>query len=156
MNRAVFRLLLAFALAACGVGCAADEAPAPAPGNARLGGQTGGEAGLRCTPTMSSEPLAFDTPSPLGFSGADVARALPGASSSVVLWRDGTDTTLDVTLTPGTRAGYASSCRANVLDVTVSLRTADGALDETVVTELFAKNPDAVSLDVSLALDELD
>jgi hypothetical protein len=57
-----------------------------------------------------------------------------------------------VTVSYTGQAGYAASCSANELDVTLAVSTADGALSETLQGKLFARavNEGKTSMDVPL------
>src|SRR3954464_995704 len=102
------RLSVAAALAAGCVGCSSTSDPAVPPASSmHLGGQTGGEAGLRCAKAVTVEPLAFDANSPLGFSGADIASWLPKTAARPLAWTDGTSAVLDLSLEYTGTAGYA-------------------------------------------------
>ena len=137
------------ALLAAASGCASDAGPSAPTSQTHIGGQTGGEAGIACSNDIEVTGLAFDADSPLGFSAADVASSLPGAISVPLAWSDGTTSTLELELAYGT-AGYASRCRANALNVTLSLTSGDGALAETVDARLFATSVDRGSISAAV------
>ena len=151
MHRAHFALSLAAMAAAASLGCGSSSDPsAPGPSSMHLGGQTGGEAGVRCTTTVTVSPLAFDAASPLGFSGADVERSLPKTAARPLAWTDGTSAVLDLSLVFTGTAGYAAACRSNAADVTLVLTTSDGALDESVPARVFSPSSEDASLEVEL------
>jgi hypothetical protein len=156
MERHISRLALAVGLA---VGCPAcgSESPSPLPpaSDTLVGGQTGGEAGIRCSSTTSVTSLDFAADSPLGFSGSDVMAAAPADGSKSLSWSDGSSATLLTAVGYAGRAGYAASCRSNAVDVILHLSTSDGALAETIPARLFASAVDTGMLDAELAFDTL-
>ena len=149
-------LSLAAVLVAACFGCSSTSDPAvPPASNMQVGGQTGGEAGIRCAQTVAVEPLAFDADSPLGFSGADIATSLPKTAARPLAWTDGTSAVLDLSLAYTGTAGYAAACRSNAVDVTLELATSDGALAESVPARLFCASTERASLDVELDVSTL-
>lgn len=115
------------------------------------GGQTGGEAGIQCTAATAIEPLALDAASPLGFSASDVLSACDSATPALLHWANGGSTALQLTLSASGNAGYAASCHANAVNVSLSVRSADGAFAEVIAGRLFAKERDRATLSVELS-----
>jgi hypothetical protein len=116
-----------------------------------LGGQTGGEAGIRCTDDAEIDPLGFDDPSPLGYSAADILGGLATHYTAVFSYdADQSTSELSVTLASDGGAGYAPGCRHNEIDVSVGWSTADGAFSETLHGKLFAASPESATLSVEV------
>ena len=157
MRRLSLLVCFAAALTAASLlGCSSTSDPAIAPASSmHLGGQTGGEAGIRCGEAVTVEPLAFGADSPLGFSGADIAGWLPKTAARPLAWTDGTSAVLDLSLTYTGTAGYAAACRANAVDVTLGLTTSDGAFAEAANARLFSASAERASLDLELAVSTL-
>jgi hypothetical protein len=99
----------------------------------------------RCDETRS--PLgALDAASPLGVSGADAVALAGGTFTGVLEWETGSESALTLTVAPAETATFvesrpssdgsigteeAAACASRVeVDVTVTLRTDDGLLDE--------------------------
>jgi hypothetical protein len=120
-------------------------------GIGRLGGQTGGEAGIRCNADVVIEPLDFTAVSASGYSAADILMGLAPSYAATLTYADESTTALAVTLaSDGGRAGYAAGCSRNELDVIVGWASSDGAFNETLHGQLFARSPDAATLRVEL------
>jgi len=120
------------------------------------GGQTGGEAGIHCSADVALEPIAFDATTPLGYSPAEIAAGLRGAYASTLSYADGGETEFALGLSyPGT-SFYAADCSRIVLDVTLGISTTDGAFAESVHGRLFARSPDAATLEVDLPVAQFD
>jgi len=151
MNPCLSRLAAAIGvtLACGGCGSADDGAPVP-PANMHVGGQTGGEAGIRCSDSVTVTALAFDTASPLGFSAQDVAAALPAHVARPLAWTDGSSAVLDLEVAFTGSAGYAAACHSQAADVTLSLTSSDQALVDSVPGRLFSSALDRATLDVNL------
>jgi hypothetical protein len=156
MARALFVLGFVVGGAGACLGCGSGSDPTPPPASAlHVGGQTGGEAGIRCSTTVSIEPLGFDTDSPLGFSAQDLARSLPSSVARPLAWTDGSSAVLDVTLAYAGTGGYAASCRSNAADVMLALTTSDGALNEVATARVFGSTLERGTVDVELAVSSL-
>ncbi|HVY26166.1 MAG TPA: hypothetical protein VHB79_06420 [Polyangiaceae bacterium] len=152
---AVAAVLTGALLSVC-LGCSSSS-PAPsdkAPGPL-LGGQTGGENGLNCTPGTALEPMPMDSASELGFSAAQMLTRVAGEQTLDLTWSDGGTTALSLTIAGLGRAGYARACSANELDVSVKLVTQDGALAEAVQAKLFARSLERASSSLELPLASL-
>jgi hypothetical protein len=120
------------------------------------GGQTGGEAGIHCSADVELEPIAFDASTPLGYSPAEIAAGLREAYASTLIYAEGGETELALALSyPGT-SFYAADCRRVVLDVTLGFSTTDAALAGSVHGRLFARSPDAATLELDVPADQLD
>ena len=157
MSPQITRIFLALAVAGGVCDCAGDRADAPtAPVSAREGGQTGGEAGLMCAPTVAVEALALTTQSPLGFSGQEVLAALGSEARALLSFADGTSPTLRVSVEASGGAGYASTCSAIEVDITLHLASSDGALIESLPAKLFARHPTQAWTTVSVPLSALN
>jgi hypothetical protein len=130
---------------------ARPEASGPA-GSGLLGGQTGGEAGIRCSTDAEIDPLDFSAKSPLGYSAADILQGLAPSYTATLSYADDSTSALGISLAPdGGGAGYAPGCQRNVIDVVVGWSSADGAFAETLHGKLFARSPDSATLSVELA-----
>jgi len=157
MSPKITRIFLALAVAGGVCDCAGDRADAPtAPVSAREGGQTGGEAGLMCAPTVAVEALALTSQSPLGFSGQEVLAALGSEARALLSFADGTSPTLRVSVEASGGAGYAPTCSANEVDITLHLASSDGALIESLPAKLFARRPTQAWTTVSVPLSALN
>lgn len=120
------------------------------------GGQTGGEAGIHCSADVELQPIAFDAITPLGYAPAEIAAALRQVYASTLRYAEGGETELELTLSyPGT-SFYAAACSRIVLDVTLGISTADAAFAGGVHGRLFARSPDAATLEVNVPADQLD
>jgi len=120
-------------------------------GMGHFGGQTGGEAGIRCNADVALEPLDFAAVSPSGYSAADILTGLASSYAATFTYADQSTTPLAVTLaSDGGRAGYAAGCSRNEIDVSVGWSTSDGAFSETLHGQLFALSPDAATLRLEL------
>ena len=95
-----------------------------------LGGQTGGEAGIRCGQAVTVEPLAFGADSPLGFSGSDIAGRLPKTAARPLAWTDGTSADGALSEAATARLFCASAERAS-LDLELAVPTLSGSLTTT-------------------------
>jgi hypothetical protein len=124
-------------------------------GIGRFGGQTGGEAGIRCSADVELEPLAFDTVSPLGYSAAEIVSALAPSYAASFTYADDSATPLTVGLASAGQAAYAPGCSRIAIDVVVAWSTADGAFDETLRGKLFALSPEAATLSVEVPAGDL-
>lgn len=128
----------------------AISAPACAP---HEGGQVGEEPAA-CRP-ISTEQLAADDATPLGFMVSDVLSIAEGSQELSLHWADGTSTPLHITMSFTGVASYqdrewvdgtsdlflsaANDCPDILsLQMRVQLRTDDGALDEDFVADLEA------------------
>jgi hypothetical protein len=124
-------------------------------GIGRGGGQTGGEAGIRCNPDVELQPLDFDAASPSGYSAADILAGLRPSYAGTFTYADDQTSGLTVTLaSDGGRAAYAPGCSRNEIDVVVGWSTADGAFSETLRGKLFALSPESATLEVELPLQD--
>jgi hypothetical protein len=120
-------------------------------GIGRLGGQTGGEAGIRCNADVEIEPLDFAAVSASGYSAAELLMGLAPSYAATLTYADESTTALAVTLaSDGGRAGYAAGCSRNEIDVLVGWATSDGAFSETLHGQLFARSPEAATLRLEL------
>ncbi|HVZ32320.1 MAG TPA: hypothetical protein VG963_07840 [Polyangiaceae bacterium] len=135
-------------------GGSGSEAPSPEanrPTGIGLGGQTGGEAGIRCSTDAEIDPLDFTAKSPLGYSAADILQGLVPSYSATLTYADDSTSALTISLaSDGGGAGYAPGCQRNTIDVVVGWSSADGAFAETLRGKLFARSPDSATLDVEL------
>lgn len=123
-------------------------------GIGRLGGQTGGEAGIRCNADVELQPLGFETVSPLGYSAAEIMSALGPSYAATLTYADDSATPLTLQLVSGGQAAYAAGCSRIAIDVSVIWSTADGAFDEALRGRLFALSPDVATLDVEVPASE--
>jgi hypothetical protein len=122
-----------------------------ATGRGQLGGQTGGEAGIRCSTDAEIDPLDFTAKSPLGYSAADILQGLAPNYSASFSYADGSTSALAISLASDAGgAGYAPGCQRNAVDVVVGWSSTDGAFAETLHGKLFARSPDSATLSVEL------
>ena len=124
-------------------------------GTGRFGGQTGGEAGIRCNADVALEPLDFDALSPLGYSAAQIVNSLAHSYAATFTYADDRATQLAVRLASEGRSAYAPGCSRIEIDVVVGWSSADGAFDETLRGKLFAISPDAATFDVEVPSTDL-
>lgn len=151
MFRRICSLILLVLLAAAPTGCGSDTA-GPLGQPTLTGGQTGGEAGLNCSSDVAITRLYGDEASPLGFTAADVLAAVPERSTASLTWSDGATSVLSVELAGDGSAGYAERCAANAVAVRLQLQSADGALDETLHGEVFARAPERAWLTIEVPI----
>jgi hypothetical protein len=115
-----------------------------------VGGQTGGEAGLNCVAGVPVSPLELTEASALGYAASDVLAEFTALPNETIDWADGDASQISFAITFDGRCGYAASCRANEVDVTLGVSTADGALAEQLHGELFAPRQKAASLRIEI------
>jgi hypothetical protein len=116
------------------------------------GGQTGGEAGIRCNPDVALEPIALDAATPLGYSPADIVAGLPAAYDVALSYAEGATTGLELTLAYDGPVAFAAGCNRIELDVTLGFVSSDGAFDETLHGRLFAASPDLATLTIDVPI----
>ncbi len=181
----VLSLLAALGAGGCAGGQTGGEFGAEEGTGGEGGGGTlhGDESGNACEETLTE--LALDETSPLGFAAADVLALAEGTHEATLTWAPDESATATTTLEPGTTevalvveaAGPASfvdaappssgdsggtidlawDCPDRVaVPVTVTLTTADGALDETLDGTLSATSAGSAELVLPVDLDELE
>jgi hypothetical protein len=119
------------------------------------GGQTGGEAGIRCNADVALEPIALDASTPLGYSPADIVTGLPAAHDLALSYAEGAMTGLQITLAYDGPVAFAAGCNRIELDVTLGFVSIDGAFDEALHGRLFAASPDSATLTIDVPIDAL-
>jgi hypothetical protein len=130
-----------------------------------LGGQTGQEdrANSNETPCEASTVKIADTDDrAIGVSPRDVADELRGPVQAPLKWtklQTATEVSIELDY-PGDAAQVRTDgvdCTHKLaLDVTLAIKTADGLLDEHVPATLWVTAPDSATLDVTIALAELE
>lgn len=171
--------LIGLGIFSLALGCNATETGNPYGGSPDDNGQ-GVDSGLNCDET--TEDIDATEQTELGFSAEDLASAIAGRHTTTLAWLDGSgvqygpesgtgEITLEVTTgdarfvtsRPRESGGDEAAidlvgpgCRNELeLDVTLTLTSSGGALDETVDTVVRAVNPDFARAHFTLASDEL-